>query len=65
MRSGDTTSPFVGILSTAIALSATVADLARMDATPMSKLESKATVMVLKIFTFFLSYLEWFRGYDQ
>jgi hypothetical protein len=53
MRSGDGAPPFVGIFSTTVALSATVADLAGMDAAPMSKLESKATVVVLKIFTFF------------
>jgi hypothetical protein len=40
-RSGNGAPPFVGIFSTTVALSSTVADLAGMDATPMSKLESK------------------------
>jgi hypothetical protein len=47
------TPPFVGIFSTTVALSATVADLAGMDAAPMSKLESKATDVVSKIFILF------------
>jgi hypothetical protein len=51
--SGDGALPFVGIFSTTVALSSTVADLAGMDAAPMSKLESKVTAAVLKIFTFF------------
>jgi hypothetical protein len=40
----------VGSFSTAVGLSSIVADLAGMDAAPMSKLESKATDVVLKIF---------------
>jgi hypothetical protein len=58
LGSTDGAPPFVGILSTTVALASTIADLAGMDATPMSKLESKATDVVLKIFTFcsFLSF---------
>jgi hypothetical protein len=43
----------VGSFSTAVGLSSTVPDLAGMDAAPMSKLESKATDVVLKIFILF------------
>jgi hypothetical protein len=58
LGSADGSPPFVGIFSTTVALASTIADLAGMDATPMSKLESKATDAVLKIFTFssFLSF---------
>jgi hypothetical protein len=51
--SDDGAPPFVGIFSTTVVWSSTVADLAGIDATPMSKLESKATDVVLKIFIFF------------
>jgi hypothetical protein len=58
LGSADGAPPFVGIFSTTVALASTIADLAGMDATPMSKLESKATDVVLKIFTLcsFLSF---------
>ena len=42
--------PFCGHLLDYRGLSSTVADLTGMDATPMSKLESKATDVILKIF---------------
>jgi hypothetical protein len=57
LGSADGAPPFVGIFSTTVALASTIADLAGMDATPMSKLESKPTDVVLKIFTFFPFYL--------
>jgi hypothetical protein len=58
LESADCAPPFVGIFSTTVALASTIADLAGMDATPMSKLESKATDVVLKLFTLcsFLSF---------
>jgi hypothetical protein len=52
LGSADGDPLFVGIFSTTVALASTIADLAGMDATPMSKLESNATDVVLKIFTF-------------
>jgi hypothetical protein len=65
--SDDGAPPFVGIFSTAITLSLTVADLAGIDAAPMSKPETKAIAVVVKIlivtpFRNSLS-LEWFCGF--